>query len=224
MEIANNFNTSIHIALKKLIEEKSKRDNTLFTASQLAAALGMPRSMISKLTHQDEGKRVINPRIDTLLKIVDFFNADGFQISLETLLGIELKTIDINPAWHSITHLVSVSIFEFDDENTTLGTININLNKSSQSKNIVALKTNRDIKPLFKAGSIFVIDKDMSPEDDTLVVIKLGNSNEILLRKYHYRKSRVILKSFDNADKDIVLMPTAQCKIIGVVIHINAKT
>lgn len=55
----------IHLTLRKLIEEKSKCDNVKFTACQLAQALSMPRSMITKLTHPDKSKRVINPRIET---------------------------------------------------------------------------------------------------------------------------------------------------------------
>src|SRR6188472_954785 len=86
---------TIHLTLKNLIEEKAKRDNAKFTACQLAEALGMPRSMITKLTHYDKSKRVLNPRIDTLIKIVDFFRADGFNVTLDDLIGRRTKTINI---------------------------------------------------------------------------------------------------------------------------------
>src|SRR3990167_10553215 len=95
VKTSNSFTTSIHLVLRNLIEQKSKRDQIKFTSAQLANALSMPRSMITKLTHLDESKRVINPRIDTLLKIVEFFRSDGFNITINDLLGITTKSIDV---------------------------------------------------------------------------------------------------------------------------------
>lgn len=224
MEITNNFSSSLHTVIRELIEKKSQRDDNPFTASQLAAALGMPRSMITKLTHVDKSKRVTNPRIDTLLKIVDFFKADGFSITIEELLGMESKTIEINNDNIVNASTFTIPIHALDDKNKKLGTIDINLNTSTQSKNIFALRANRDIKPFFKIGSIFIIDKDMPPENDTLIAIKLDTSKEVHIKKYLLEKNKIILKSFDNDEKDIVLMPTTQCEIIGVVIQVNAKT
>lgn len=224
MKILNNFNSSLHIVIKDLIELKSQKDNNPFTASQLAAALGMPRSMITKLTHTDKSKRVTNPRIDTLLKIVDFFKADGFNITIDDLLGTQSKTIEVN---HNdpIKHYPStIPIHSLDNKNKKLGTIDVNLNIDTQSKNIFALRADRDIKPFFKTGSIFIIDGDMTPENDTLIAIKLNACNEILIKKYLVQKNKIILKSFDNDEKDITLMPTSQCEMIGVVIQVNAKT
>lgn len=224
MEILDNVDMSLHLVLKKLIEEKSQRDNISFTASQLAAALGMPRSMITKLTHQNKLKRVTNPRIDTLLKIIDFFRTDGFNISIEDLLGMNSRSIEINNELSPANHPINISLVEFDNHNNKLGTFEICLNFPVRTSNILALQTNRDIKPFFKTGSIFIIDKDSKPEDDTLIAIKLDNCNEVFLKKYHIVKNKIILKSLDNTEQDIILLPTSQCKIIGVVIQVNAKT
>jgi hypothetical protein len=223
MEIINNFGTSLHEVLKILIQEKSKRDKIVFTASQLAAALGMPRSMITKLTHQDKSKRVTNPRIDTLLKIVDFFKADGFQITIEDLLGIKAKTIEIDDV-AQIKHPTTISLYELDNKNKKLGTINIELAIAAQSNNLFALQASRDIKPFFKTGSIFIIDKGLMPENDTLVAVQLDASHKIQIKKYYRIKSKTTLKSLDASEKDIVIMPTTQYKIIGIVIHANVKT
>lgn len=224
MKILNNFNSSLHTVIRDLIELKSQKDNNPFTASQLAAALGMPRSMITKLTHTDKSKRVTNPRIDTLLKIVEFFKADGFNITIDDLLGVQSKTIEINHNDQIKYYPSTIAIHSLDNKNNKLGTIEVNLNIDPQSKNIFALRANCDIKPFFKTGSIFIIDGDMTPENDTLIAIKLDTSNEIFIKKYLIEKNKILLKSFDNDEKDIVLMPTAQCEIIGVVIQVNAKT
>ncbi len=62
----------IHLTLKTLMQMKSERDGINFTLYQLAKALNMPHSILSRLVHSQPSKRVNNPRIDTLSKIVDF--------------------------------------------------------------------------------------------------------------------------------------------------------
>lgn len=73
----------IHSVLKYYLEQKSQRDQCAFTVFQLAKAMDMPHSILVKLMHEDPTKRVQNPRIDTLVKIVEFFRAEGFFITLD---------------------------------------------------------------------------------------------------------------------------------------------
>ena len=222
MKILNNFSNSIHIVLRDLIEEKSNRDHIKFTSSQLATALCMPRSMITKLTHPDESKRVINPRIDTLLKIVDFFRADGFSITIDDLLGITKKTIDVQEQNILAQNIVKkIPLYSFNTaSNKKLGIIDIKI--SSQSKNILAYYADEDIKPFFKKGSIFVIDRDQQPDDETLVAVK--KSMGIKIKKCHIENNERILKSLDPNDEEIVRMPNPFIEIVGIVIQVNAKT
>ncbi|QLH41414.1 MAG: hypothetical protein HWD59_00860 [Coxiellaceae bacterium] len=73
MQLSDQYYSSeLHLALKELLEKKSKRDGINFTISQLAKAIDMPHSILVKLIHPDPSKRVTNPRIDTLTKIIDF--------------------------------------------------------------------------------------------------------------------------------------------------------
>jgi len=219
--ISDKLTISLHTVLKDLIEQKSKRDNVEFTAYQLARLLDMPRSLITSLTHRDESKRVTNPRISTLLKIVDFFRADGFDITIEDLLGLQSKSIDIKQEM-AITNQSTATLTIYSLTNKYLGEIDLNI--SSSSKNIFALYSDKEILPFFKAGSIFVIDKDSLPENGNLVAVILNNSDRIDIKKYFFSKSKICLQSLDEEQKDIVIMPTMQCKIIGVIIHVNAKT
>ncbi|HSW75745.1 MAG TPA: S24 family peptidase [Candidatus Saccharimonadales bacterium] len=211
---------SIHTVLRNLIEEKSKRDGIEFTAYQLARALDMPRSLITSLTHSDESKRVVNPRISTLLKIVDFFRADGFNIKIEDLLGLNTNIIDIAQEQPAIDQtLITIPVYSL--ANKKLGTIDLNI--SNSSTNVIALHINEEIPPFFKMGSIFIIDKDLSPENENLVAVTLNNPDQFLIKKYLYSKGKTYLQSLDKQEK-IVVMPTMQLKIIGVIIQVNAKT
>lgn len=224
MVVNNNFNPTFHITLKELINEKSKRDNVKFTACQLANALNMPSSVIAKLTHPVASKRVTNPRIDTLVKIINFFREDGFQVCLEDIIGNQPISVDIKD--QNITHNESqatIPVYSIDyKKNKRIGVIDINL--ASKSRNVFCIVANEDISPFFKSGSAFVIDPDLPICHGNLIAIKLSPVKNIQIKKYIIKKKKVILESINADQEDIILMPTTQCEMIGVVIQVNAKT
>lgn len=222
MVLPDDIQITMHLALRRLIDEKSKRDNVKFTACQLAHALGMPRSIITKLTHPDKSKRVTNPRIDTLIKIIEFFKADGFNITLEELLGLETKTINIKNQLLSRNEVANIPVYLLDKPDKKIGQVEIKV--APKHKKLVGLCARRDMKPFFKAGSIFIVDPNAKLENDILVAIKLSDSNETQIKKYYYYKNKILLKSLDEHEKDITLMPTSSIKIIGVIVQVNANT
>jgi hypothetical protein len=222
VEFAEN---NIHITIKELIERKSKRDGSPFTIYQLAKALNMPHSMLIRLIHPDLVKRVNNPRIDTLSRIVEFFRADGFNITIDDLL-VGFKT---RPAVNIQSQVVDsvkiqkiVPLYSLDTILNKIGTVDVNLMENSN--NIIALLSDEDIKPIFKRGSIFIIDTELKPKDDTLVAAKIENHDKILLRKFYQIGNKKILKSYNDKTNLITLLPTMQYSILGVVIQIYAKT
>lgn len=219
-----NSALTIHVILKKLIEEKSRRDKIKFTGGQLANALNMPRSVITKLTHQDQSKRVENPRIDTLLKIVEFFKADGFEITLDDLLGTKKIKVRVqNQKVPAAGIKKTVPLFSLDEDlNNPFGSVEIKI--FNEAHDIIALYANQDIKPLFKKGSIFIVDLNKKLKNDTLVAVKLANDGKIKIQKYYEQEGKKILTSIDSNEKFIILTPNIFCKIIGVVIQINANT
>ena len=213
--------TTIHLELRRLIEEKSKRDKVSFTACQLAHALGMPRSMITKLTHPDESKRVTNPRVDTLMKIVDFFRADGFAVTIEDLLGRKTKIVDVGGQFLPKNRSISVPIYSLDAPDDKLGKVAIKI--SVNHSKILGFRTSKAIKPFFKVGSIFIVDPAAELEDDVLIAVKLASDGRIDIKKYKKHKNKVMLESLDNKEKSIHLLPTSQVIIVGVVVQINAQ-
>jgi len=159
----------------------------------------MPRSLITSLTHSNASKRVTNPRVTTLLRIVDFFRADGFDITIEDLLGLQQKTIDITKEKIIPTHVETISVYSLN--NKKLGTVKLNL--SFSSKNITSLYINKDIPPFFKAGSIFIINNDLKPENGNLIALTLNYSEQIIIRKCFLSKNKMRLLSLEN-EEDIM--------------------
>jgi transcriptional regulator with XRE-family HTH domain len=218
MEMTEQQN-AIHSALKELIDQKSKRDHSHFSLSQLARAINMPHSILSKLTHEDPARRVSNPRIDTLSKIVDFFKRDGFDVTIDALMGKEqLKPIQEQPRrkiWIPLYFLDSDLSHKFGS---------FEYEGPGELENLMALVTDDYIEPMFKKGSVFVVDTSIKPVEGTLVAVRLPGHDQLLLRKLFMSKGKIALKLHDNDDAPLVLMPTQQHQIIGAVIQVIAKT
>ena len=224
MKESNNFTTSIHIALKDLIEAKSKRDKVKFTSYQLANILCMPRSIITKLTHPDQSKRINNPKVATLIKIVEFFRKDGFNITIDGLLGISRnQQVDVRIQPSLINNIATdIPLYAFTNTRKKIGSITINL--PQKINHIIALYSEDDIKPFFKAGSIFIVHLNSQPTNDVLIAIKFDTSEKIYIKKYFKLNNKIILKSLDSHEENIILMPTQSYNILGVIIQVNAKT
>lgn len=204
------YQNDIHLVLKDLIDRKSKRDHLNFTLSQLAKALRMPHSILSKLTHEDPSRRVNNPRLDTLCKIVHFFKNDGFDITIDDLLqGLDKKRV--------------IPLYFLDSElNNKIGTVEVDI--ATDARNLLAFVSDEYIEPMFKKGSIFIVDTLAKPTHHTLVAIQMQGYEKILIRKLFIHKHKKELRVHDNDPSPISLMPTQQYRVVGVVIQVNAKT
>lgn len=227
MELIENSSNNLHLALKELIDRKSKRDRKNFTIYQLAKAIDMPHSMLVKLIHVDFNKRVNNPRIDTLTRIINFFKQDGFEITIDDLLtGFKAVATNIDISEQDIgifTMVKAIPIYSMRSGlEKSIGIVDVNLTEGSNCS--IALLSEEDIKPMFKKGSIFIVDTDLKPEHDMLVAGQVKNNNKIFIRKFYVIGNKKILKSYDDNVPLIDLTRINDYQIIGVVVQVNAKT
>jgi hypothetical protein len=218
MEIIENQN-EIHLVLKDLIDQKSKRDHSHFNLCQLARAIDMPHSILSKLTHEDPARRVSNPRIETLSRIVNFFRRDGFDITIDELMaGPQIKTVQ-----EQIRQPAGVPLYFLDsDLSNKIGTVEVDI--AGDIKHLIAFVSDEYIEPMFKKGSVFIVNTQLKPDNETLVAVKLVGHEKLLIRKLFIAGPKLSLKLHDNDQSPLMLMPTLQYKIIGVVVQVNAKT
>lgn len=215
----------IHLTLRSLMEMKSARDGVNFTLYRLAKSLNMPHSVLLRLIHLEPSKRVNNPRIDTLYKIVEFFKLDGFNITINDLLMGFNDPDEIfiqNQPSISFNAERKLPLYSFNSAKLDkIGEVKIKL--STQAKNLIALQSDKEIKPIFKKGSIFIIDPDARLENDNLVAVKAEKQNYILIKKIQIETKRIIMTNYDNSTDPIFLNPQLH-SIIGVVVQVNAKT
>lgn len=209
---------AMHITLKQLIQAKSQRDNIKFTACQLAKILSIPRSILTKLTHHDVAKRVKNPKIETIMKIVDFFKQDGFDITIEKLLGQKLII-------HDVSCMAKIPLYSMHKQKK-IGYAEIKILHDQimhNTANLIGLEAPYDIEPFFKIGSIFIVNNNMDFADQHLIAITIIDNNDIQIKRYCIDNQQIYLQEIDkNANK--ILLDPLKFKIIGVIIQINAKT
>lgn len=213
----------IHLTIKTLMQMKSERDGINFTLYQLAKALNMPHSILLRLVHSQPSKRVNNPRIDTLSKIVYFFKSDGFNITVNDLLmGLKEDTVNIQEQKLDIFLTeVKLPLYSFNaDQSKKVGMATIKL--AGIPNNAIAFLSEEAIQPLFKQGSIFIVDRQLKPKNDSLVAIKVENHSKLLIKKFYIERNKKWLKSIDDS-VDPVILEQGYHSIIGVIIQINTK-
>lgn len=226
MELVNNFRNGIQETLKLLIQQKTLRDHKRFTGSQLAKAINVKRSIIQRLIHPDPSKRVTNPRIETLQKIVDFFVADGFSISLDTFLAADKQSIDVDSQIFELSNnMQSLALYSWSKPMTEkLGIIELRVD--SHSTNLVAYLADQPLPPIFKQGSIFIIDQNAKLTNGNLVAVYEQVTGKLFIKKYQYERNIVVLHSLDPLEESHSIMPTEATTymILGVIVQVNAKT
>lgn len=220
LESATDHLYEIHNQLKALMQMKSIRDGKEFSIYQLAKAINMPHSIIVKLLHSDPNKRVVNPRIDTLTKIVDFFKSDGFPITIDGLIlgkgefDIDSVLINQNHQRHSI------EFFSLNNVHENLGKIDVNI--ARQSEGLIALLSDTEIKPFFKSGSVFIIDTKISLKDKNLVAVRTENTPEVQIKRFIEKNKASYLSSL--TESETTKFSSALYHILGVVVQVNAIT
>lgn len=203
-------------SIQNLIDEKQRRDGTKFTPANLAKAINVDRSLVTRILSGE----VTNPRVDTLSKIVKFFITDGFNLRLDDLLGLS-SLVNINDqvvTQETNFDLPLYSMHNFDGEK--IGTVSISLPYAPNGK--LAFVSHVDIPPIFRAGSIFIVDTLKNAENNRLVAILADN--KIHIRRYftNYESNGGKLVTMSNDEEKP--LDIKKEKIVGVVIKINAKT
>jgi hypothetical protein len=198
---------------------KSLRDGKDFSIYQLAKALDMPHSIIVKLLHPDPSKRVSNPRIDTLTKIVEFFKSDGFQITIDDLI-LGKNEIDINSVSINHNENFSIEVFSLNDVYTTIGKIDVNISKKSEG--VIAFLSDKEIEPFFKSGSVFIIDTTIPVKENNLVAVRTDAKSEVQIKKFIKENKISYLSTLTGLET--IKFSSILHHILGVVIQVNAKT
>lgn len=210
---------TLGLAIADLIKQKSERDNAKFTVYKLSKATNIDSSRL----HRIIAGEILSPTPVTLSKIVDFFKSDGFNISVDKLLNWDVKQINIEETGAIATKKHTIPLVLLENIDIKIGTTEAELNIAN-ANNLLAIAISTKQPPFFSPGSIFVIDQNKAPSDESLVVFKqMNNSNSLpILAKYKLNNKHK--ESFTQLSDNKIITETEKYQIIGVVIHIIVKT
>lgn len=209
---------NLAMAIQSLLDLKSDRDNVSFTPYKLAKAIKVDRSLIQRIINGD----VENPRIDTLMKIIQFFSNDGFKVTLDDVLKWEANIENVQGQALCEGSPQTLPLYQMENFNgEPIASTTMILPKTSPGT--VAVLSSKNIKPIFTPGSVFVVDMLKQPEHENLVMIRLNSDKQILLKKWIIKNNEIFL--YDHTDdSSCSLHEFKNLKTIGVVTRVNIKT
>lgn len=211
------YSSNVAAALKKLIELKSIRDNVPFTASKLAKELKVDRSLIGRILKGG----IQNPRIDTLLKITQYFINEDFNLTVDHLTQWQTQVIAVQ---EQAMLIEETNTFPLYHSNEFLGRAfaTATLTAPRASPSTVAIYADDNLGPLCLIGSIFIVDMLRRPEDRNLIAVRLNKAAGILVRRY-FRNDHgsIVLRGSTPDIPDIIMNDKNDVVIIGVVTSTN---
>jgi SOS-response transcriptional repressor LexA len=202
----NHFETTLSSILQELIRKKG------LSISELARRTSIPQPTLYRIA-QGEHQR---PHKKTLQALSDFF-----RITVDQLIGLE-------PIKSVITDKPSVSQIPIlnNKQATSWPHIkNIEFNyvffEKPIGKNAFALiMPDRSMEPLIAINTLLIIDPERKPEYRSLVVVKLHNFGEVVVRQLIQDAAnqyiRPLSQDFDHFE---MIMLTSEDCIIGTVVE-----
>lgn len=186
---------------------ESARLNAGMTLEQLAKRIGVSRQAVSLWTKGGA------PRMDKLADIAKILN-----VSVEYLLHGDQSNVDHLP-FRGKVPLIS---WELDmQENNIKEWI---VCPVDHSNNTVALRIigesmyNPHGKPSFNNNDIIFVDCDIKPVNGSLVIVKLPNQKEAILRQLIIEGSNQFLKALNPSWPDQIIKMNNNIEIFGVAI------
>lgn len=205
--------SNLAIVITKLIHAKEARDGRRFTPATLARQINVDRSLIQRILNSE----VKNPRMDTLIKITQYFVKEGFNLRIDDLIGLSHNTVDVTDQPLIEETAITLPLYQMEPfEGIKIGSTSVTM--PNPSPGLIAMVSTKEIKPMFKPGSLFIIDTLKKPIHNHLVAIKNNTTVDIckLIQSDHSLKSKSL-------ESEIINIPLKN-NILGVVVRINAKT
>ncbi len=207
--------TALSVSLRNLIERKSKRDNRTFTAYQLAKCLAVDRSLILRILSGE----VPHPRIDTILKILDFFVQDGFKLSLDELVNGRVESEWVSEQIPEVVQLSTINVYSMNKRYAQCQrrtSVALPLNAAA----LQAFVNEESIAPFCPPGTLFIIDKEKSVEAGHLLAIDFLDKEEIIFYKC-LTLTPFSLISMDDQVRFCVEDRNISVRVLGVVVRIH---
>lgn len=198
----SDINPAISHVLRELMRKKG------LNSSELARQTLLPQSTIYRIVQGEH----THPHKKTLVALAKFFN-----VSVDTICGLapigELPPISRIPVLDSKQATNWPAIIEEDIEY-------IVIDKKTVGQAFALRMPDKSMEPLITKNSILIVDPDKEPEYRSLVVVKLNNYEEIVVRQLIKDANncyiRPLSQDFDHFE---MVLLTPQDSIRGTIIE-----
>lgn len=186
------------------------------TEATLAKALNVPRATINKI----RSGKIQSPRSTTLSMIANYFD-----VTVDQLIGASPLFNDIAVKFIQIPIINLEKINNIHEALSIITFINHDswmllecADKYTSPNNLFAIKVTSDaMLPYFDSDTTIIIDLSAPVINRRYVIVRIANTNEILLRQIFIEGQTQILKPINSMFKTIELSP--QDEVIGVVVQ-----
>lgn len=166
----SNFEVNISSILQKLIHKKG------LSISELARRTNIPQPTIYRIAYGEHQR----PHQKTLQALSNFFN-----LTIDQLIGLEPieKSVLSKPSILQIPILNLEQIANWPQKKNVGNTSHVIYEKPISDNGFALKMPDKSMEPLITRDALLIIDPDKKPEYRSLVVVKLYNFNEVVVRQ-----------------------------------------
>jgi len=197
--------------LRKLLDERNLSEN------EIAQAINIPVMTVRRIVSGE----TTDPRISTLTLLADYFN-----VSLDSLMDdYETKSISLMNKnvpqfipildWKTAASIKTTKDIDLktwkDWHPITLG------DQYSFSDKAFALESRPSMQPLYRRGTLFIIEPNETPADTDIVLVKINKENTLSLRELIIDPPKWQLQPVVHGS-EMIFYDKKEHSIVGVVI------
>ncbi|RDB36750.1 MAG: XRE family transcriptional regulator [Spirobacillus cienkowskii] len=219
MATFDGVNNTQHLRdqILNLIKQKSQRDRVDFSLNALAEAINISSSVFYRLLSQNESKKTKFISEKILKKIADYFQKDGFSITLDEITGCKKVNIE-DIQLIAKKNISGISVFNPLNSSEKLFEVVTDIDIRFANNHIIAFLFSDFIAPVFPKGSLWFVNTDKFPESDTICAINCEKT--IHITRYLKTDNNVIFGSLDRNDVAIMKF-NHPFKILGEIIKVK---
>ena len=165
--------------------------------------------------------KVQNPRIDTLIKITQYFIGEDFSLTVDDLMQWHTQVIGVQ---EQAALIEETNTFPLYHSNEFLGHAfaTATLTAPRASLSTVAIYADDNMGPMCPLGSIFIVDMLREPQNGNLIAVRLNKAPGILVRRYFKTEHEPVVLKGPTPDVPAIIMDDKNdVVIVGVVTSTN---
>ncbi len=160
-------------ALSNAITAIEAKNGERISLTRISKAIGISRRRFTELLKFDDTQPYQEPSFTVISKIIEYFKLEGYALSYDDFISDNFKT-------NYETNVIELNVYDLNG-NLTDKKIRFAPSERASNFKFKAFLINNEIAPLYPAGTIFIVDKDST--DNNCSILYSENGKAIILRR-----------------------------------------